>query len=279
MLASYDSSKRVVVVANGNSSNDIAAQLAPVARPPIYRSIRHPAPPTFVYLPDSRIVDVASITRYRVESASEGWKLIIHLEDGSEISSVDEVIVGTGYAPAAPFVRVLGPSQDGERKLTSLTPATMRLSRIPSLHRHILYAHNTTLAFIGAIVSYTPFIISDVSSTWLTLAWAGEIQYPDTAEERLADERDKMEMIAKLRAEDHNPSSFIAVHVLGPTEEPYAQGLRDEIVKARPGLGTVLPVWSEESRKEREEMYPRKLESLVWLAKQRGEVNASKNKA
>ena len=69
--------------------------------------------------------------------------------------------------------------------LTPLTSRTMASSRIPSLHLQILYAHNPTLAFIGAIISFIPFLLADLTSTWLGLAWSGTIAIPVTAEERL----------------------------------------------------------------------------------------------
>jgi hypothetical protein len=65
----------------------------------------------------------------------------------------------------------------------------MASSRIPSLHLQILYAHNPTLAFIGATISFIPFLLADLTSTWLGLAWSGTIAIPATAEERLDYER------------------------------------------------------------------------------------------
>ena len=63
--------KRLLVVGNANSSNNIAAQLAPVATMPVYRSIRRPACPRFPSLPDIRILDVAPVAKYIINSTSE----------------------------------------------------------------------------------------------------------------------------------------------------------------------------------------------------------------
>jgi hypothetical protein len=48
--------------------------------------------------------------------------------------------------------------------LTPLTSCTMASSRIPSLHLQILYAHNPTLAFIGATISFIPFLLVELHS-------------------------------------------------------------------------------------------------------------------
>jgi len=39
----------------------------------------------------------------------------------------------------------------------------------PALHLLTLYAHNPTLAFIGATISFIP-ILADLTSTWIALA-------------------------------------------------------------------------------------------------------------
>ncbi|KAF5367712.1 hypothetical protein D9758_009831 [Tetrapyrgos nigripes] len=124
--------KRTLIIGNANSSNDIAAQLAPFGSSsrPVYRSIRRPNLSTFVSLPDDRIEDVACVKRYEVydvpdeENTSAGTgskgmegsketqkrqKIRAHLESGRVLSDIDIVWVGTGYVPSVPFVYVLPP--------------------------------------------------------------------------------------------------------------------------------------------------------------------------
>ena len=250
----------MVVVGNGHSTNDIAAQLAPIAQTPIHRSIRHPPLEGVPALLDSRIIDVVTITRYSVTSTPEGNKVNLHLKDGSEIHDVDMVFVGTGYRPAVSFLRVL--TRPDERDLMTLTSTGIHPPRIPSLHRHILYAYNPSLAFIGAVMAITPFTVADVSSTWLALAWSGEIKYPDTLQDRLLDETNRIETVRRMRAQTDNPSAYLAFHLLAPEEQDYALGLREEIVLARKELGTVLPQCGNEKRDEINAMFAKKLESL-----------------
>ncbi|KAJ7821288.1 hypothetical protein B0H13DRAFT_2682108 [Mycena leptocephala] len=142
----YDG-KRVVVVGNANSSNDIAAQLKPVAKTPVYRSIRRQGLRRFAFLPDPRVVDFPPIVRYIVKSPK---KLDLELLDGSTLTDTDAVVLGTGYSAAsAPFVRVLNsPSASATQSqtLTPLTSAHTSPPRIPGLHNYIVYAPTPTLS-------------------------------------------------------------------------------------------------------------------------------------
>ncbi|KAJ6472380.1 hypothetical protein C8R47DRAFT_1221885 [Mycena vitilis] len=203
----YDG-KRVVVVGNANSSNDIATQLKSVAQSPVYRSIRRPGLRRFAFLPDKRVLDVPPITRYIVKSPT---KLELELLDGSTLTDIDAVILGTGYSAAsAPFVRVLHPAspfpcasasapQHRRQTLTPLTSAHTAPARIPGLYNHILYAPTPTLAFVGAVMSYTPFTLADVASTWLALVFEGRLSIPAAVPARLAGEQARLEKVRRLR--------------------------------------------------------------------------------
>jgi hypothetical protein len=264
-------------VGNGNSSNDIAAHLAPHVRAPIYRSIRHPPLPRFPCLPDSRIIDVAPVVRYTNTNTEGKPTLTVTLMDGTEIPNVDTVFFGTGYASGVSFLRVLSPvpatdtNTGPTRTLTPLTSPTIFPSRIPSLYHHILYAPNPSLAFIGALVCFTPFTMADLCSTFLALAWTGVLPYPRTIAERLVEETERMEVVNRLRRMD-NPSAFLACHVLADGEQPWAQGVREEVVRAKPEFDGVLAEWTVEKLAERELMYPRKLECLKF-AQAQGDEN------
>ncbi|KAJ7049405.1 hypothetical protein C8F01DRAFT_1183769 [Mycena amicta] len=250
--------KRVVVVGNANSSNDIAAQLKSVAHAPVYRSIRRQGLRRFAFLPDPRVIDVPAIARYKL--ASNG-KLDLELSDGKLLIGIDAVVLGTGYkAAAAPFVRVL---IDGV--LTPLTSSTTSPQRIPALYQHVLYSPNPSLAFIGAVFSYTPFTLADVASTYLGLVWRKQIVIPGSLEARLAGEQARIALVEQMRREtlDSEPSSFVAYHILGAAEQAYAQGLKDAVRAVKREWAEVLPEWGEEEWKRREGMYERKWVSLT----------------
>ncbi|KAJ7020149.1 hypothetical protein C8F04DRAFT_134285 [Mycena alexandri] len=271
--------KRVVVVGNANSSNDIAVQLKVVAQAPIYRSIRRQALRRFAFLPDPRVIDVPPITRYIVKPSR---KLDLEFLDGSTLTDIDSVVLGTGYSAAsAPFVRVLEPPSASERRmLTPLTSEYTSPPRIPRLYNHILYAPTPTLAFIGAVMSYTPFTLADVASTWLALVWDGRMAIPNSLPARLEGERARLDKVARLRAEGEKQegrelSSLVAYHILGPEEQTYAQGLRGAIEKVEPKWASVLPQWTDADWERRAAMYERKWISLMAEAEAEKKLNHS----
>ncbi|KAK7047478.1 hypothetical protein VNI00_006709 [Paramarasmius palmivorus] len=262
--------KRTLVIGNANSSNDIAAHLTSVASLPVYRSIRRAAFPGFPSLPDERIEDVAPVQSYTHEHTTN--KITVHLENGTIIEDIDHVIVGTGYRPYPSFVHVRS-----EGELAPLMSENISPHRVPSLHRHILYAPNPSLAFIGSCMAYTPFTVNDIASSWLALVWTGEIPVPDTVEDRLQFEKDRLAAIEKGRKEwadslvtagEHDsralPSSLMQYSVLAAAEEEYAGGLRGEVVRARPEWGSSYVEWNDDRRVWRERMYPMKFEALKW---------------
>ena len=131
------------------------------------------------------------------------------------------------------------------------------------LHRFTMYAHNPSLAFIGAPNVFTPFAVADVVSTWLALAWLGQASYPDTPEARLVYEQERLSIVAKRRAEVENPSSYLSFTVMTwPEELEYAAGFRADVVKARPELDKILPLWDDERSEIREAMFKTKYRAL-----------------
>ncbi|KAJ8689545.1 hypothetical protein PTI98_012442 [Pleurotus ostreatus] len=269
--------KRVLVVGNANSANDIASQLVSVAQIPVFRSVRRSPFPGFVSLPDERIHNVTAVRECSAVVSSDGRKQVkVVLEDGNQIEGLDLVIFATGYKPYPSFVSVLDDSN-----LQPLVSQSVEPQRIPRVHRHILYAPNPTLAFVGAVMAFTPFTIADVSSTWLSLAWSGQILYPETTDGRLEFERQRLVKLgetAKFFLENEGTervpddaknvcvngqlTCFISYNVLSIEEEPYAQGLRDDITTVQPELGIVLPEWTKERFEQRNGMYQLKLEAL-----------------
>jgi hypothetical protein len=270
----FSARQLVVVVGNANSANEMAAQLAPVAQLPVYRSTRRVS--IFPSLPDDHIEDVGPVLRY---SRSANGNLTVHLEDRT-IDDVDYVLFGTGYYPEVPYLRVLDPivasystssSERAPRSLVPLADRRVQPVRVPSLYRHVLYAHNTSLAFIGALVSFIPFAMADLTSTWLGLVWSPPrgIDIPPTIEERLADEQARLETLHQLRSNTDNPSDLVSFHFLGRYELPYAQEVRAEILQAAPELGGVIAPWDDEQDTRRFAMYGTKLDSLYALAGKR----------
>jgi len=172
--------KKSLVIGNANSSNDIAAQLAPHSDGPVYQSIRRPAFPGFPSLPDERIKMVAPVSKYIIKPSEQGDKFDTHLSDGTILADLDTVQLGTGYRPFPSFIRVFEHSQEDYLHVPIMKDDTSPY-HVPYLHRLIMYAYNPSLAFIGLPMAFTPFTIADIASTWLSLAWRGEMSYPETS--------------------------------------------------------------------------------------------------
>ncbi|KAJ7245644.1 hypothetical protein B0H12DRAFT_1054168 [Mycena haematopus] len=267
--------KRILVIGNANSGNDIAAQLSPVASA-VFQSIRRPNFPGFPSLPDPRIARVAPVQEFVVRKLNEANVVDAHLTDGTVIPGLDGVLFGTGYQPFPDFVRVFGADT---QTLVPIVTADTFPPRVPDLHRYILYARNPSLAFVGtAMACYTPFTIADMCSTWLALAWTGVITYPTTLDSLLAFERQRLAAVEAARTEmeassgESTPgtsgqgkteaSSLMVYGVLGAFEETYASDLRAEVVKVRPELATLLPVWNPEQTAVRDAMFGQKRAAL-----------------
>ena len=211
---------------------------------------------------------VAPVAKYIVKSTPEGDKIDVKLTDGTDILDIDMVEVGTGYKPYPEFIHVLKPGDDSTQHAPLISESTIP-HRIPSLHRFILYAHNPSLAFVGAPMAFTPFTIADVVSTWLALAWLGEAPYPNTVEGRLEFEKERLAAVEKRRAGMDNPSSLMVYSVLGGDEQEYARALKADVVTARPELAAVLPEWNDERTKVREAMHQKKYDALEYARVQK----------
>ena len=141
--------QRVVVIGNANSANEMAAQLAPVAQLPVYRSTRRVS--IFPSLPDDRIEDVGPVLRY---SQSANGNFTVHLKDGT-IDDVDYILFGTGYCPEVPYLRVLDPT------VAATHPARAQKER----HAH------WSLSPIGASNPFAFLCSTDTYYMPITLPW------------------------------------------------------------------------------------------------------------
>src|SRR5882757_3997029 len=183
--------RRVLVIGNANPANEMTTQLAPIARIHVYKSTRLVS--IFPSSPDARIQDIGRMTRYS-SGTSDKIKITAHIQDGSTMEGIDMVLLGTGYYSYVPYLQIIHPKS---RILTPLTPYTITPSRIRVIHLQILYAHNLTLALIGTTISFILFLLADLTSIWIALAWSGTIPVPTVPEERLFYERGRSGALAR----------------------------------------------------------------------------------
>jgi hypothetical protein len=234
----------------------MAAQLSTISEGPVYQSIRHPKFPSFSALPSECIKMVAPVSKYILN----GNKFNALLTDGTLLTDLDYVHCGTGYRPFPHFIHVLN-----EGKHIPFTSDEVVPWRVPMLHRFTMYAHNPSLAFVGAPNVFTPFAVADVVSTWLALAWLSETPYPGTPEGRLVYEQERLLDMTRRQAEAKIPTSFLSFRTMyWPDELEYAGGLRADVVKARPELDKILPLWDNERTNAREAMFKTKYRALEY---------------
>lgn len=230
--------KKVIVVGNGNSANDIAAHLASLKNKddrdfqPVYRSIKSEASPLFVSLEDERIQDVAEIKEYH----DENGQLNVELINGEVLKGIDFVIFGTGYLLGDyPFVHLLNRTPNekeieefglsntnsktsqvesddwnpptSESNLYSSVISTSEFpNRIPDLYHQCLHSRNPTLSFVGLIISSTPFVSSDLISWFIRSIYDSTLSLPSDPKFRSEYEKQRLELLEE-RKEKSKPLS------------------------------------------------------------------------
>ncbi|KDQ21799.1 hypothetical protein BOTBODRAFT_169000 [Botryobasidium botryosum FD-172 SS1] len=220
--------KKILVLGNGNSSNDICAQSAPHAKTPIYRSIHHPS--WYAYLPDERIIDVQPIKRLYM-MPNDDKKIGAELEDGKILEDIDAIVLGTGYRYELPFLRI--PSSDSQEDIT-VTPPDRR--RILGLYKHFLHARLPTLGFISYEIVYTTFSAAQAQACVLARLYSGRLTLP-SLEERVADEAKCVEEVG-----DNYLFHALPMYAKSGGEPGYGQWLREWAMSA-PGGGSVGVQW------------------------------------
>lgn len=281
--------KKVVVVGNNNSANEVAAHLAPFnsASHPVYRSAKSAPIEKCPALPDERIKDVGMITEYKLVHSGSETKLDLTLVDGSVIRDVDVVILGTGYGQKYPWLHVLTDTarSRGTLEVEPLTPDSLKATRVPFLYNHAFFSKSPrlTLAFVGLVVSYMPFSFNDLLSAWIVAVWAGKIHtVPSSIPSRLQFERDRLGHLyqqrlasaatdeARKKIDPDNPTTYAGYHLIGgslkdgpPSELHFAAGLYDELAAADADrIAKFSWKWDAEREAKQTSMYRRKKQ---WL--------------
>lgn len=158
-------SKRVVVVGASVSAADIAVDLVSTAKLPVYaitkghnfngyfgdEAFQHPRIENH-----SSIKSVCPVTR------------TVHLVDGASIPNVDHVIFGTGYSWTLPF----------------LPSVPVRNNRVPDLYQHVVWQHDPSLLFVGAVAAGLTFKIFEWQAVLAARVLSARAQLPPLAEQR-----------------------------------------------------------------------------------------------
>jgi hypothetical protein len=263
----YSRHERIVIIGNGNSGNDVCAQLAAQRASdvdePIYRICRHKAYFFYVSLADPMIRDMPAVERFEVIQVKGKNVLNIHLIDGQGIERVDRVISAVGYQVGVfPFVHVLNDrewslpeaqalcSTQGKDstwqpdtslyqpwRAASSAPSGTQFeddsgsnpSRVSGLYMHILHARASTLAFVNLTVTSIPFWTSDFQSHCIRAIWDGSHTLPSRIEDRLTYERNRIAFIRSLHEKKVEA-------LLAATEEQRERQARSDAIRREQGL-------------------------------------------
>ncbi|KAF4120839.1 Flavin-binding monooxygenase-like [Geosmithia morbida] len=153
--------KRVVVVGASVSAADIAVDLVSVAQQPVYAiTVGH----TFNgYFGDEAFRHPGIVNRPTIAKITGRT---VHLEDGGSVDNVDHIIFGTGYTWTLPF----------------LPSVPTRNNRVPDLYQHIVYQHDPTLLFVGAVQAGLTFKIFEWQAVYAARLLAGRGTLPSVEE-------------------------------------------------------------------------------------------------
>lgn len=141
----------------------------------------------------------------------------VHLEDGSSIADVDHIIFGTGYSWTLPF----------------LPAVPVRNNRVPDLYQHVVWQHDPTLLFVGAVGAGLTFKVFEWQAVLASRVLAGRARLPPRTEMQ-AWEKERIERVG-------DGAGFIMV---APDFEDYFEGLR--VMAGDDGPGRKLPKFKRE---------------------------------
>ena len=196
------------------SAADIAFDLAPVAAAPVHAVIiGHNAngyfgDEAFNHPHIKRQPSVAKITGRTV-----------HFVDGSSVDKVDHIIFGTGYSWTLPF----------------LPSVTVRNNRVPDLYQHVVWQHDPTLLFVGAVGAGLTFKIFEWQAVYAARILAGRGTVPPVGEMRRWEED-------RIKARGDGPKFTLVF----PDFEDYFETLRRLAGESAEGVGRKLPRFKRE---------------------------------
>ncbi|CAK1365438.1 unnamed protein product [Cercospora beticola] len=206
--------KRVVVVGASVSAADIAFDLTSVTVAPVHAIvIGH----KFNVYFGGEAFNHPLIQRH--PSISQIVGRTVHLEDGTVIDDVDHIIFGTGYTWTIPF----------------LPQVATRNNRIPDLYEHVVWQHDPTLLFVGAVNAGLTFKIFEWQAIYAASLLSGRGTLP-SREEMKAWEEDR------IKKKGDGPK-FTLVY---PDFEDTFERLRSLSGEVKDGKGRPLPKFRRE---------------------------------
>ncbi|KAK8062176.1 hypothetical protein PG997_014273 [Apiospora hydei] len=224
--------KNVVVVGASVSAADIAFDLAEVAASTHAVIIGHTMNRYFGdgAFNHPRIHKCPSIKRVTVPPTTTAAKAQVELVDGTVIPDVDHIIFGTGFSWTLPFFAPSPTSSSGKEEAGPVP--TVRNNRVPDLWQHVVWRHDPTLLFVGAVGAGLTFKIFEWHAVLAARLLADRLSGPlPSSEEMRQWEVDRI-------AARGDGAGFTLVY---PEFEEYFETLRALAGEGAPGVGRKLP--------------------------------------
>lgn len=208
--------QRVVVVGVSVSAADIAFDLASTAtaKLPVHAiTIGHTAN---LYFGDGAF-NHPDIRRHPSITHVNGRT--VYLQDGSSIADVDHIIFGTGYTWTLPF----------------LPHVPTRNNRVPDLYQHVVWQHDPTLLFVGAVNAGLTFKIFEWQAVYAARLLAGRGTLPPVEEMRRWEHN-------RIKVRGDGPKFALVF----PDFEDYFETVRSLAGEGEQGIGKKLPKFKKE---------------------------------
>jgi hypothetical protein len=206
--------KRVVVVGVSVSAADIAFDLTSVAKTPVHTVVINHTPN--LYFGDEAF-NHPWIQRHP-SLVKVGSDRTAHFEDGTKVEDVDYFIFGTGYSWTLAF----------------LPQMPVKNNRVPDLYQHVVWRHDPTLLFVGAVNAGLTFKIFEWQAVYAARLLAGRGTLPSLHEMQPWEEE-------RIRKRGDGPK-FALVY---PDFEEYFETLR-RLAGDGDGIGRQLPKFRRE---------------------------------
>ncbi|KAK5173337.1 monooxygenase [Saxophila tyrrhenica] len=158
--------RKVVVVGNSASGQDIANQVRSVSRKPLLQSSKAPAQAS-----SASKLEKPPIVKYETEGRC------VHFADGTVETNVDSILYCTGYFYSYPFLRSLQP------------PVITSGEYVENLYQHMFYRPRPTLAFAALNQKIIPFPVAEAQCSMVSGVWAGRLRLPEESEMRRWEQR------------------------------------------------------------------------------------------
>lgn len=200
----------MVVVGASVSAADISTDLIRTACLPIHSVVLGHTPNTF-------FGDIAfqhpQIQKHPTISHISPQTRTVHFIDGTSVADVDHIIFGTGYSWTLPF----------------LPQVEAKNNRVPDLYQHVVWRHDSSLLFIGAVGPGLTFKIFEWQAVLAARILAGRTELPGTETMKIWEED-------RIERRGDGPK-FTLVY---PDLEEYFEGVRELAGEGIQGKGRKL---------------------------------------